>query len=307
MRSRRTLLALGTALLTILVAAGCAGSGEQILNNVGAPVPAASMAAGGGAQEAPQGADRNGTGGGGSGTPQALKDDAKIVRTGSLQLQVTDIASSLARARDAIRGLGGYIGASRETNDGDKSVAQVTYRIPSARWDDALVALRAIGSKVLGEQTDAIEVTGQLIDLGARIDNLRASETALQAILEKATKISDVLEVQQRLTDVRGQIEQLSAQKAHLEDQAGYGTLTVTFGVQVVAVTAAAKGWNAGDEVDRATATLVDVLQTLASAGIWFGIVWLPILIVLGIVATIAALVLRRLGFLRREVVAPTA
>ncbi len=287
----------------VLLVGACGGSAGARLSTVGDAIdggeqPAAPAA--GAPTAAPAGAPQGGQNG-----QAPLKDDAKIVRTGTLELQVAELQPALTRAHDAVRALNGYVGASRESNDGDRSVAQVTYRIPSDRWDDALAALRAVGTKVLGQQTDALEVTGQLIDLGARIDNLRASEIALQGIAEKATKIADVLEVQARLTDVRGQIEQLSAQRAHLEDQAGYGTLTVTFGLQLVAVTEAAKGWNAGEEVDRATASLVGVLQSLASAGIWFGIVWLPILFMLLIVAAIAAFVLRRLGFLRREVVTP--
>ena len=50
-------------------------------------------------------------------------------------------------------------------------------------------------------------MTGQVVDLEARIRNLRASETALQGIAAKAIKISDVLEVQAQLTAVRGEIE----------------------------------------------------------------------------------------------------
>ena len=50
-------------------------------------------------------------------------------------------------------------------------------------------------------QTQA--VTGQVVDLGARITNLRATEAALQAIMIQATKIPDVLEVQGKLTEVR--------------------------------------------------------------------------------------------------------
>jgi hypothetical protein len=46
--------------------------------------------------------------------------------------------------------------------------------------------------------------------------------------------------------------------------------------------------------VDRATASLFDVLQGLATAGIWFGIVWLPILLVLGLVGLVVSVVVRR-------------
>ena len=87
-------------------------------------------------------------------------------------------------------------------------------------------------------------MTGQVIDLEARIRNLQASEVALQGIAERATKIADVLEVQAQLTDVRGQIEELTAQLKDLNDRAGYATLTARFIVPIVATTAAAKGWD---------------------------------------------------------------
>jgi len=293
--SRSTVRSIGGLFLAVALFAACGAASS--LSPVGGAAGGSASGPYPGASAAPAPAD--GQPGSGNGSNAAPKDDAKIVRTGSLSVQVKDLDVALTAGGDAIRAAGGYIGASRQTNDGDNSVASVTYRIPSDRWDASLTALRGLG-KVLGEQTDAIEVTGQLVDLQARIANLRASEQALQGIAAKATKISDVLEVESRLTDVRGQIEQLDGQRAYLADQAGLGTLTVTYGLQVVAVTQASKGWNAGDEIDRASATLVDILQSIARAGIWLGIVWLPILVTLGILAAIAAFVLRRLGFLRR-------
>src|SRR5262245_56598474 len=98
-------------------------------------------------------------------------------------------------------------------------MALITYRIPSARWDDALDALRGLAAKVLNEDTQAVEVTGQVVDLDARLSNLRSTELALQSIMTKATRISDILDVQNQLTSVQGQIEQLTAQKNHLTDQ----------------------------------------------------------------------------------------
>ena len=298
MRTRRSLPArpLVGLLLVALAVAACAGSAAR-LDAVGGPVgddqgrdtfggEAAAPSA------APAPAADDGT--------TAVRDDAKIIRTGQLQLQVADVADATARARTAIAAVGGYIGSSQISREGDEIYATVTYRIPSDRWDEGLEALRALATEVLYEQTDAIEVTSQIVDLDARITNLRASERALQAIAAEATRISDVLEVQARLTDVRGEIERLVAQKTGLEDQVGYGTLTVSYGVDVIAVTAAVERWDAADEVDRATASLVDVLQGLASAGIWFGIVWLPILIVLAVLAVVLLFVLRRLGIVRR-------
>jgi hypothetical protein len=204
-------------------------------------------------------------------------------------------------AREAvIKALGGYIGASQQYQDGDNVVATITYRIPADRWEDALDGLRKLGTEV-GEQTGSSDVTGQIVDLDARIRNLKASETALVGYIGKATKVSDVLEIESRLSDVRGQIEQLSAQKANLDDQVTYATLAVTFGVEVQAVKAAAAQWDPGGEADRAGASLVGFLQALATAGIWFAIVWLPILAVLAIVVGLVLFVGRRLGLFRRS------
>lgn len=234
----------------------------------------------------------------------AAVDDAKIIRTGTIELEVTDVPSALVTARNGVRAMGGYVGASRTENVEDRPFATITYRIPADRWEDALDVLRRLNgltSKVVTEQTEAVEVTGQVVDLEARIRNLRASETALQEIASGATRISDVLEVQNQLTNVRGQIEQLSAALADLEDRAGFATLTATFSVAVVAVDVAAKGWEPGVVVDEATASLVNILQALTTAGIWFAIVWLPLLIVLGVFVALGTWGARRLGLIGRQ------
>ena len=230
--------------------------------------------------------------------------DAKIIRTGSIQLEVTDVPKALRAARDAIVAMGGYVGASNTSNADQRPSADITYRIPADRWEDALDALRSLNgltSKVVAEQTEAVEVTGQVIDLQARIRNLRASETALQGIAAKATKISDVLEVEARLTDVRGQIEELTAQLDDLNDRAGYATLTASFSTPIVAVEAASNDWDPATTVDEAAASLISVTQAVASAGIWFLIVWVPILLVLGLLLGLGMWIGRRAGLGRRR------
>ena len=279
--------------LIALVAAACASSASAPNDRI-TPVGAASGAdaansstQGSGGQPAAAPAPAPGDG-------SVASSDLLIVKTGTLDLQVKAIDASLADANSRITALGGYVSGSQRSGDGASAVATVTYRIPAARWDDALVALRSQALKILGEQTKTDEVTGQVRDLGARITNLQATERALQAIMDKAVKISDVLEVQSQLTTVRGQIEQLASEKQHLQDQAAYGTLGVTFGTETVAVEQARKGFDPAAEADRATASLVEVGQALAAAGIWFGILWLPILLGLGLVGLVAFVIVRR-------------
>lgn len=215
-------------------------------------------------------------------------DDALIVRTASLELEVADVAAILLSARDEIGSLGGYVAGSDEYDQGDRRWASVTYRVPVDRFTQALDALRGLSERVVRESTQSQEVTATVVDLDARIANLRASEAALIEIMDRSGRMEDVLAVQMRLEDVRGQIERLEAQRNNLADQAALSTLSVTWFTPVAAVTVAQEGWDLGAEVDAALAQTVEALQGLASLGVWFGVVvlplvGLPLLLVLGL------------------------
>ena len=222
------------------------------------------------------------------------QQDLLIIKTGSLVLQVTGIDAAVAAASQKITALGGYASGSDRSGDGESDQATVTLRIPAARWGEALAELRGLASKILGERSATEDVTAQVVDLGARIKNLETTERALQGIMDRAVEIKDVLAVQAELTSVRGQIEQLTAQKGHLQEQATFSTLSVTFSLKPNPVLTSQEQFDPASEVDQASASLVGVLQGLATAGIWFAIVWLPILIALAIIVGIGALVVRR-------------
>jgi hypothetical protein len=296
--ARRTLPAVLTSILVGAFLVACGASGAA------APAGQALGERGGAAPSAAGSADKAGQPFAPNTDPAAIRDGSKIIRTGSLQLEVTDVTAAINSGRSAIQGMGGYIGASQQYNDGESIVATISYRVPADRWEDALAALRALGTEV-GEQTDTADVTGQLVDLDARIRNLRASESALVKHLSDSAKVADILEIESRLSEVRGQIEQLSAQKASLDDQVAYATLTVTYGVEVQAVRQAADRWDPQAEIDQAGASLVGFLQVLASAAIWFAIVGLPILLMLTLIVAIGLFVARRLGFVRRGAAPP--
>lgn len=294
---RRRALAI---LATLALALAACGGGSAILSAVGSSVddqggtgspaeqPAAATAA-----PAPYAADEQD----GAAFRAASGVDAGplIVRTGQLNLEVATLDEALAAAEQAVAAAGGYVAASQRSGDEDRASATVTYRIPVERWEATLAALRKVGTKVLSEQTASEEVTSQVVDLGARLVNLRATETALQAIMTKATKIPDILEVQAQLSSVRQEIEQLTAQKQALEERAALATLAVGFSLPpVVAVAQVREGWDPAKQVDEAAATLVGIGQGVASAMIWAGIVLLPLALLLGIGIGIAWLIVRR-------------
>jgi len=309
MRTFRSILFL-VVIAAMLVA--CSGSAAQMAPPQAAGGETSGGGGAGGDPRAEPGTDANGApivgtpddGQGGN----AAVDDARIIRTGSMDLEVTDVTAAVKSARTAILAMGGYVGASNAGTNGETPFAEISYRVPAERWEDALAELRSLGgltSKVVSEQTQAVEVTAQIVDLEARIRNLQASETALQGIAARATKISDILEIQAQLTGVRGQIEQLTAQLKDLNDRAAFATVTARFATPVIAVQVAQSEWEPGTAVDEASASLISTLQGVTDAGIWFAIVWLPMLLFLGVLAVIGVAIARRLGVGRRDLRPP--
>ena len=209
---------------------------------------------------------------------QAPGDNALIIRTANLELEVSDVPAILADANGEIRALGGYVSGSDVFDQGERTWASVVYRVPADRFLEAMAALRGLSDKVVRESTQSQEVTAQVVDLEARITNLEASEEALVEIMERTGRIEDVLAVQLRLEDVRGQIERLQAQLTNVTDQAVNSTLSVTWFTPIAAVAAAQQGWSLATEIDAALAQTVEALQGVASFGVWLAVVALPVL-----------------------------
>ena len=276
----RWLIILGLLTLTFVVAA--CGASSAAFPNVGEDlkgVPGAQPAEGRDLGVAPLPVTVTG-----DGTGLASLADQKIIKTGDISIEVPDVMKALARVRAMALQLGGYVGGSQAgTRD---QPATLTLRIPADRFDDALARLHELDGDVVVEATSEQDVTSAVVDLEARITNLQASEQQYRTLLGQAVKVEDILAVQTRLDDVRGQIEQLQAQHKELSGLADLSTLTVT--LIPSALQQAAGNWDPGKTIADAFAALVGVAQSVGNGAIWFVIVWVPALIGLGILVLLA-------------------
>lgn len=277
---------MGSLILVMAVALVACGAGASV-GEPGPPDPA-----GVGDEQNRDGAeapaDGDGRTDGGEGGPVAFEDlaDRQIIKTGELTIEVETVASAVGAIRAMALQLGGYVGGSQAGTADD--AATLTLRIPAARFDDALERLHAMDGEVTAEATREQDVTGSVVDLEARIRNLEASEIQYRALLERASDIEDILTVQARLDQVRGEIEQLQAQLDQLSELASLATLTITVVPAAAPVEEQAAAWDPGAIFDSAVAALVGLGQAIAAAGIWLVILGLPLAIMLAVVAWIA-------------------
>jgi Domain of unknown function (DUF4349) len=160
-----------------------------------------------------------------------------VVETGSVNLQVpaAKVHTTFNTVVNAAKGDGGYVAESQSQLAGSTPSATVTLRVPTADFA-GLVASVASDGTVLSEESTGQDVTGQYVDLVARINALEVSRSTYLEIETKATTIGDILAVQQQIDSIQQELEQLQGQQQVLDDQTTYGTVSVSIAAAGVKV-----------------------------------------------------------------------
>jgi hypothetical protein len=205
-----------------------------------------------------------------------------IVRNAELTLRMDDIANGEKRVGQVVRSVGGDVEASQSADlSGPSPSMSITLRVPVTRFDEAMTRLEGLGTR-LSKSISSDDVTDQAVDMDARLKSLRVQEDAYRAILGAARKISDVLEVQERLTGVRTEIEQIVAQRRNLGDSAARSKIVVSLTQSALPQAPPSEPDWAAQSWGNATGALRAFGRSLAQIGIWMAAmlpVWLPLVL----------------------------
>lgn len=160
--------------------------------------------------------------------PASLQVGPRIVKRATLRLQVRkgSFAERFQQAVAVASSQGGFVETST-TGVGKFRSGTLVLRVPSASFEAALAALKGLGT-VRGESVSGQDVTAGFVDLQARLRNWRSQEVVLLRLMSKATTIVGSLRVQEQLSSVQQNIEQIEGQLRLLSDQTAMGTITVS-------------------------------------------------------------------------------
>ena len=159
---------------------------------------------------------------------EASAPDRRVIRDATVGIVVDDVNEAVRRLRELVHGISGAFVASADVRDDDpRSISTVTLRVPVERFDEARRLVRDLGSEVVFEDVGGRDVTAEFIDLEARLRTAEATERQLLDILATARTVSDTLEVQRELLDVRSRIEVLQGQLNLLVNQTDLATVMV--------------------------------------------------------------------------------
>lgn len=151
-----------------------------------------------------------------------------IIRSGTLSIETNNFDESVKKISVAVLNFQGVISnSSSEMNAGGKKQGSVSVRIPSDKFDAFISEINETG-RVMSQNISGNDVTEEYIDLDARQKTQRELERRLLELLsQKTAGLSDVVQVEQKLSGVRENIEKTEGRMKFLKDQSEFSTLTV--------------------------------------------------------------------------------
>lgn len=222
-----------------------------------------------------------------------------VIRTGTMHVRATDTAAVAEQVVVVVEDAGGYVSGTDLTRDADGVVAgSFTFRVPSSELQATMDAFDELADAVLERRLDEIDVTTQLTDLEAELTNLEAYETELRELLtevrEAGADTEDLLQVFDRLNNVRGQIDQVNARRTQVRDQVALSTIHLRLSPTASTGPVSDPGWDPGGTARAALASTVRALTGLADSLIRIGLTVLPVTLVVAAPVLLTAVLTRR-------------
>src|SRR5215472_1958066 len=227
--------------------------------------------------------------------------DRKIIRNASLSLLVNDVPESAQKITSIASTAGGFIEKATQANTAGHA-ASITVRVPAQKLDQVMADIKRLATSVESESVEVRDVTREYIDVDAHLRNAKAEEAQYLQILKRAATIKDTLDVTEKLSDVRGRIEQLQGEMNYLSSQIEMSTLEISLRTEAE-TTIAGIHWRPLRQAKIAVGEMLSGLADWADSVIAFIVnlplilVWLVSIVVLLMVAVrIIVFLWRRLG-----------
>ncbi|RYE29585.1 MAG: DUF4349 domain-containing protein [Sphingobacteriaceae bacterium] len=202
----------------------------------------------------------------------------KIVKEGTISFETSDLAKTRSAILKTLQVLNGYVSEENQSNNEAETRKEYSLkiRVPAQNFDRLLDTISAGAEKIDAKNISISDITTNYIDAKARFDNKKLLENRYNQLLAKATKISDLLEIENKLTEIRSDIESAQGQLNYMNKQVAYSSLDVTFYTKTLAQE---NGNTFGYRFKNAFSDSWELLQSL-----FFGMISLWPFILIGVV-----------------------
>jgi hypothetical protein len=153
----------------------------------------------------------------------------KVIKTGEIDFQSEQIEEDYKKIRALLPKYNAYIENENQSKSAQRIQYNLTIRVPSTVYDSLFSSISTLAFRLDNRHSNVEDVTERYYDLKSRIKNKKALEQRYLDLLQKASAMKDILEIEQHLNEVRLEIEQIQGQFNYLSKQVSLSTIDLSF------------------------------------------------------------------------------
>ncbi len=194
--------------------------------------------------------------------------ERQIVKQAALVMSLATPHDTATAVGAVAERLGGYVVSLTRNQDNSRlQTAEVVLRVPAGRFDEARSEIRKLAGRVEQENAESEDITSSYTDRTSRLNSRRAVERQYLEVLKRAASVKDVLEVHEKLGEIREEIETAEGELKLMSHRVAMSEISVKLHSEAAPITLGIR-WKAGDALKRAfnnsLAALAEYFEAMA-------------------------------------------
>lgn len=153
----------------------------------------------------------------------------KIIRNGQITIEEENAVEKISLITSTVKNYNGYIISSSESNQTYNSNYYINLKVPYQRFDSFILFVEKNCGKVISKNISATDVTEEFVDNEARLKAKKMLEERYFELLKQTHKVSEIIEVEEKLNEVRSDIETIEGRQKYLTQNTSYSELNISF------------------------------------------------------------------------------
>ncbi len=164
--------------------------------------------------------------------PQAgpeISTDRKVIQEGTIIFDTKDAKTTGQQIAQAVLANKGYITEDSQSDYGTAVEHRVMIKVPAGNFDALLGTISKGADNLKSKSINAQDVTEEYMDVESRIKTKKELGNRYQQLLQKATKVEEMLAIEREMGTLRTEIESIEGRLRYLKDRVAFSTLTVIY------------------------------------------------------------------------------